>query len=97
MTEETVHGTVIATRPGIYSVYVIKCDDNSLRMYTLLRNWGVEYCLNIGDTGYFTLQYYTAGEKYYNRNTDDYQIIKFTNVYFKDFIKDNKQHEKIIL
>ena len=78
-------------------MYVFEADDKSLRMCTKLPNWGAEYNLEIGDSGYITLQTYIAGESYYDRSTDTQKIIKFSNVYFKDFIKDNKKHEKIIL
>jgi len=65
-------------------------------MCTKLPNWGNEYILHIGDSGYVTLQSFIAGEKFYNRDTDELNTIKFTNVYFKEFIKDNKT-EQIIL
>lgn len=66
-------------------------------MCTKLPNWGSEYVLHIGDSGYVTLQSFIAGEEFYDRNTDKKSIIKFTNVYFKEFIKDNDKTEKIIL
>lgn len=65
-------------------------------MCTKLPNWGSEYVLHIGDSGYVTLQTFIAGEKFYDRNTEKMNTIKFTNVYFKEFIKDNKI-EQIIL
>lgn len=65
-------------------------------MCTKLPNWGSEYILHLGDSGYVTLQTFIAGEEFYDRNTKEKNIIKFTNVYFKEFIKDNKT-EQIIL
>lgn len=65
-------------------------------MCTKLPNWGSEYILHIGDSGYITLQTFIAGEEFYDRNTEKTSTIKFTNVYFKEFIKDNKI-EQIIL
>ena len=65
-------------------------------MCTKLPNWGSEYILHIGDSGYITLQTFIAGEEFYDRNTEKISTIKFTNVYFKEFIKDNKI-EQIIL
>lgn len=81
----------------MYSVYVFENDDNKLYMFTCLPNWGVEYNLSIGDKGYVTIQTYVAGEEYYNRYTGNNQVIKFTNVYLKEFVKDNKYKEQIIL
>ena len=77
-------------------MYVFQNDTGDLRMCTKLPNWGSEYVLHIGDSGYVTLQSFIAGEKFYNRDTDELNTIKFTNVYFKEFIKDNKT-EQIIL
>ena len=78
-------------------MYVFQDDENNYHRCTKLPNWGSEYRLNKGDTGFLTMQEFIGGEKYYDRNTDSYQTIKFTNVYFKDFIKDNEEARKIIL
>lgn len=66
-------------------------------MCTKLPNWGEEYNLNIGDKGFVTMQTFIAGETFFNRVTNKNETIRFTNVYFKEFLKDNKQVEKIIL
>ena len=66
-------------------------------MCTKLPNWGEEYNLNIGDEGFITMQTFIAGESYYNRASDKNETIRFTNVYFKEFLKDNKTKGKIIL
>lgn len=97
MTEETVHGTLIAKKDGIYTVYVFQNDSGDYRMCTKLPNWGIEYNLNIGDKGFITLQSFLAGEKIFDQQTGKEKIVKRTNVYFKEFIKDNKHSEKIIL
>ena len=81
----------------MYTVFVFQNEDGSYRMCTKLPNWGEEYNLSVGDEGFVTMQSYIAGEQFYNRKTDKNEIIKFTNVYFKEFIKDNKNIEKIIL
>ena len=46
-------------------------------MCTKLPGWGIEYNLEIGDSGYITLQTYLAGESYYDRNADIQRKIKF--------------------
>ena len=66
-------------------------------MCTKLPNWGSEYNLQIGDAGFVTMQTYEAGEKYYDRLTDATSTRKCTNIYFKEFIKDNIITDKIIL
>lgn len=66
-------------------------------MCTKLPNWGAKYNLSIGDSGFLTLQEFQAGENYYDRNTGQTKTISFSNVYFKEFIKDKQTSGKIIL
>ena len=66
-------------------------------MCTKLPNWGTEYNLSKGDSGFVTMQEFIGGEQYYDRNTDSYQTVRFTNVYFKDFIKDSIYEDKEII
>lgn len=66
-------------------------------MCTKLPNWGAEYNLQVGDSGYVTMQTYHSGEFYYDRVTNIQKKVKFTNVYFKDFIKDMETTKKIRL
>ena len=70
-------------------MYVFQDDENKYHICTKLPNWGSEYDLHMGDTGFLTIQEFVGGEQYYDR--------KFTNVYFKDFIKDNEDSRQIIL
>ena len=81
----------------MYTVYVFQGDNGTLHMCTKLPNWGAEYNLQIGDTGFLTMQFFEAGEKFYNRVTDATSTVRFTNNYFKEFIKDNQSTDKIIL
>lgn len=67
-------------------------------MCTLLPNWGVEYDLNVGDSGFITIEYCKAGEKYYDRRFDQFRTIQYSNAYLKEFIRDNiLENKKIIL
>lgn len=95
MTEETNHGKLVALKQGIYTVYVFQLDDSSYIMCTKLPNWG-DYNLNIGDSGYITTQSYMAGETYFDRKTESPQFIMYTNVYFKEFIKDINSKDIIL-
>ena len=96
MSEETQHGVLVAKRNGIYTVYVFKLDNGEYIMCTKLPNWGT-YDININDSGFITTQFFKAGEQYYNRDTESFQLIQYTNMYFKDFIKDNEKMKDIIL
>lgn len=66
-------------------------------MCTKLPNWGSEYELSVGASGFLTTQCFEGGESYFNRNTNQYQTVRFTNVYLKDFIPDKEYTDKIIL
>ena len=79
-------------------MYVFQDDANNYHMCTKLPNWGSEYNLHKGDSGFVTMQEFVGGEQYFDRSTNSYQTVRFTNVYFKDFIKDsNYENEDIIL
>lgn len=92
----TTHATLVAKKSGIYEIYVFQQDNQEFIMCTKLPNWGV-YNINIGDSGFLTYEYANAGEEYFDRDTNEKRIYRFTNIYFKDFIKDIKSKEKIIL
>ena len=92
----TTHATLVAKKSGIYEIYVFQQDNQEFIMCTKLPNWGV-YNINIGDSGFLTYEYANAGEEYFDRDTNEKRIYRFTNIYFKDFIKDIKNKEKIIL
>lgn len=65
-------------------------------MGTIPPNWGAEYNLSIGDSGFATLETVIAGESYYNRKKECQDIYQFSNIYIKEFVKD-KEINKIIL
>ena len=92
----TTHATLVAKKSGIYEIYVFQQDNQEFIMCTKLPNWGV-YNINIGDSGFLTYEYANAGEEYFDRDTNEKRIYRFTNIYFKEFIKDIKSKEKIIL
>ena len=92
----TTHATLITLKSGIYTVYVFQQDTGEYLMCTKLPNWGA-YDINIGDSGFLTYEFANAGEEYFDRETGEKRIYKFTNIYFKDFIKDVEKTEKIIL
>ena len=92
----TTHATLVAKKSGIYEIYVFQQDNQEFIMCTKLPNWGV-YNINIGDSGFLTYEYANAGEEYFDRDTNEKRIYRLTNIYFKDFIKDIKSKEKIIL
>lgn len=93
---ETVHAKLVGKKDGIYTIYVFETDSGHLCMCTKLPNWGI-YHIKIGDTGFLSFEIAQAGEKYYDRNSGIEKTYLYTNVYFKDFIKDNYEKEQIIL
>ena len=51
----------------MYTTYVFQDDENNYHMCTKLPNWGSEYNLNKGDSGFITMQEFIGGEQYYDR------------------------------
>lgn len=87
--DTTVHAELLATKAGLYTVYVFRnLDDNEYIMCTQLPNW--KYInMKIGDTGFLTVENAVRGEKYINSDMQE-EVYKYSNIYFKDFIKENK-------
>lgn len=96
MSEKTYHGKVVGKKSGIYTVYVFQLDDNSYEMCTLLPNWGLDYQLEVGDSGFVTSKEVHAGEPYFDRITGEQKMYQFDKTYLQEFIKD-KVTKKIIL
>ena len=96
MIEKTEHGTLVAKREGIYTVYVFQLDSGQYTMCTKLPNWG-SYNLDIGNSGYLTTQYAEAGELYFDRHEQVNKMFQYTNTYFKEFIKDNNYIKEIMI
>lgn len=96
MIEETFHGTLVQKKEGMYTLYVFQKDNEEYLMCTKLPNWG-PYVIEIGDKGFITVDTVNAGEEYYDRITGDTVKYMFSNVYFKEFIKDKEQVIKIRL
>ena len=96
MITETIHGKLIAERKGLYHTYVFEITSDKFIMCTKLPNWGY-YDIKIGDSGFLTYEIAIAGESYYDRNSDENNKYKFSNIYFKDFIKDSDYAKELIL
>lgn len=94
--DETYHVKLIQKKEGIYTIYVFQNDEGEYLMCTKLPNWGV-YNIKKGDTGFLTITYAVAGQKYYERSTGEEKIYKFDQCYFKEFVHDEKMGEDIIL
>ena len=90
----TEHVKLIASREGLYTVYVFKnLDSKEYIMCTKLPNWNSP-TIFIGDEGFLTYQVVKAGESYYDPNLESDQKYRYSNVYFTDFIIDNKSVHK---
>lgn len=97
MKSKTIKGKLIAKQDGIYTLYVFELNENEFVMCTKLPNWDVSP-INIGDIGFVTFEEAVAGEKYFNPKTEDYHVYNYTNVYFKNFLKEEQtQENKIII
>ena len=67
--------------------------NNSLLRYitvTKLPNW-TGTVPKIGDTGFLECEYVNAGDEYYQRNTGNKEMYKYTQCYFLNFIKEQQE------
>lgn len=96
MTEKTYHGTLVGKKMSKYTVYVFQLDDGTYSMCTLLPNWGSEYNIDKGDSGFVTEINVKAGETYYDRVTGESKIYQYDKTYLQEFIKDKLQSEIIL-
>lgn len=96
MKEITKHGKIVTIKTGIYTIYVFQLDDGEYLMCTRLPNWGTYYP-GIGDSGFITVEEAKAGESYYDRVSGTTKVYQYSNVYFKEFVKDRRELKDIIL
>lgn len=92
--ENTIYGKVVAKKEGLYTLYVLQ-NDSKYIMCTKLPNWLIN--IDIGDTGYFTIEEVNAGDKYYDPESNSEKIYQYSNIYLKNFIKDNINKENILV
>jgi hypothetical protein len=95
MTTKTIHGKLVAKKDGLYTVYVFQLDNNEYIMCTKLPNWG-SFQIQLDDTGFVTVEEAYQGEEYIDRITQEKKNYSFSNIYFKDFVKDNNIKEIIL-
>lgn len=92
--EKTFYGKVVGKKEGIYTLYVFETNDQYI-MCTQLPNWNMK--IDIDDIGFVTVEEITAGDKYYDRTTNSEKIYQFSNIYLKNFIKDNLNKTEILV
>ena len=97
MTNKIIYGKLLAMKEGEYTVYVFRdISSGELHMCTKLPNWQTTN-LNIGDTGYFEIQYVKAGDAYFQRELNTNKVYQYSNVYFVNFINESKTDNKDII
>ena len=98
MVSKTIYGKLLAKREGEYSNYVIRSlDDYELYIFTRLPNWQTPE-INIGDIGYFQIDFVFAGDTYFNKMTGSSSIYQYSNIYFVNFINESISNtDKIII
>lgn len=95
MITKTVHGKLVAKKEGLYTIYVFQIDNNEYIMCTKLPNWSISN-LHLNDTGFITIEEVQQGEEYIDRITQSKKVYNFSNIYFKEFVKDNKTEDIIL-
>lgn len=92
----TIRGKLVAKLDEQYTTMVFQNLDepnNSLLRYitvTKLPNWtGINP--EIGDIGFIECEYVNAGDEYYQRNTGNKEMYKYTQCYFLNFVKEQQE------
>lgn len=94
--DTTIEAEFICKREGWYSNYVFKnLEDDTYIMCTVLPNWEVPPLLS-GDTGFLTYCYVEAGQEYTDSSLKTRKY-RYTKNYFKDFIKNIKEEQNLVL
>lgn len=95
----TILAKLEAKREGQYTQYVFKNldePDNSWDRYILCTrcpNWECHEDIQIGIEGYLTFEPVEAGSQYYNPNSAEYCLYKYSGIYFINFVKSPKPFE----
>lgn len=88
MMEEIAHVKLLASKMGIYSLFVFqKIDSKDLIMCTMLPNWNIS-ALQVGEIGFIKYKDIKAGEKYFDPSTETFQTYKYSNTYLTNFVKE---------
>lgn len=90
---------LVAAKLGVYTIYVFKkmnVEEEEYIMCTKLPNWQTPD-INIGDIGYLQYQEVKAGETFYNLESQDTGIYKYSNIYFNNFIKQSDINQNTIV
>lgn len=85
---------LVAVRGGTYTNYVFQnLNTNEYIMCTRLPNWQTPD-ITVGDIGFLQYNYIEAGDTYYNPETDTKDKYRYTNNYFINFVKEEKNIKK---
>jgi hypothetical protein len=90
MVENVIKAKLLASKDdGDYKVYVFLNEDSKeYVMCTMLPNWNSDNLSN-GDTGFLKYQIVRAGDEYTTPLGEEIRY-RYSNIYFNNFIRDNK-------
>ena len=97
--EKIIFAELISIKDSRYTIYVFKdLETNSYLMCTKLPNWQTPD-ITPGDKGFVLVEHVLAGQEYFNLQTQENSKYQYTNVYFKNFIKESVkvQNSEIII
>jgi hypothetical protein len=85
--EKIISAKLIAIRDGVYTMYVFRnLDNDEYLMCTKLPNWQTPDII-VGDCGFLQVEIVKAGEEYYDLENNKQSKYLYSNIYFKNFIK----------
>lgn len=96
--EKISHCKLVARKDGVYTLLVFKdLESFEYIMCTLLPNWNPQN-ISINDEGFLKFQEVSAGEEYFDVDSQSNKRYKYSNIYFLNFIhKQDIKNTNIIL
>lgn len=87
----TIKAKLLAKKSGLFTMLVFENTQNrDYIMCTVLANWDVGH-IPIHTEGFLTYELAQAGDQYYNASTGLYNNYKYSQIYFKNFVPNNKE------
>ena len=92
--KRTIYCKIKAIQAGFYTNIVVEDLTREwtdpYKFITVVRcpNWECPESINIDDVGYLCYQPVREGEQWYNSQTKEFDVYKYTNMYFMNFIRE---------
>lgn len=89
--DSTINAKLLARKSGLFTMLVFKnMETKEYIMCTVLSNWDIGH-IPIDTEGFLTYEFAQAGDSYYSASTGVFTTYKYSQIYFKNFVPNNKE------